>query len=84
MHQLAVHTQMTLDCGSGTRHYGTPDAHSTRAPDVLVDGLGLVPLGQCMQSKAEIKEYMQDKDSMYKSAPNISNTINSKLSEHAF
>jgi hypothetical protein len=36
---------------SGARHYGTPDAHCAQAPDVLVDGLGLVPLGECMQSK---------------------------------
>jgi hypothetical protein len=75
MHQLGVHTQVTLDCGSGARHYGTPDAHSARAPDVLLNGLGLVPLGRYMQSK-EYTKYVQ------KCA--ISNTINSKLSENAF
>ena len=45
MHRFGVRTQVTLDCGSGARHYGTPDAHCTQAPDVLVSGFGLVPLG---------------------------------------
>ena len=36
-------TQITLDRGSGARHYGIPDAHCAQAPDYPSNGSGLVP-----------------------------------------
>ena len=51
-HLLGIPTQITLNRGSGARHYGIPNVHYTQAPDYPGNGWGLRPLGYGMQSKA--------------------------------